>query len=167
LLGSYPVAYTIAVTSGLIVGLLLHRWLPLCALVAAVPTENFLQGHMTAFVHGTKPAQALAVGPPGGFFSGGSARTLIVCGLLAYFLGWLGLARRQRSLIWTLTALATLGEGYSRLYLGRHWAVDIVGGWVFGALVLASFVFAAEALRPSADPEPSAPAPKPAARHEA
>jgi len=147
LLGSYPVVYTIAIVGGLIVAVLSYRLLPLLALVAAVPTETLVQKFATRVVHGTKPAHALAIGSPGGFFSGGSARTLIVCGLLAYFLGWLGLARQQRALLWTCVALATFIEGYSRLYLGRHWAVDIVGGWVAGALILGTFVFSAEALR--------------------
>lgn len=156
LLGSYPVVYTIAVAGGLTVAVLSRRWSPLLALVAAVTTETLMQKFIAGLVHSTKPAQALAVGPPGGFFSGGSARTLIVCGLLAYFLGWLGLARRQRALLWTCVALSTFIEGYSRLYLGRHWAVDIVAGWVAGALVLAAFVFSADGLRPVADPEHAA-----------
>jgi membrane-associated phospholipid phosphatase len=151
LLGSYPVVYSIAAVTGLIVGAIVRRWLPLIVAVAAVPTEIVIQKLLSGLVHGTKPAQALAIGSPGGYFSGGSARTLIACGLLAYFAGWTGLARERRVLLWAVAAIASFAEGYSRLYLGRHWAVDIVGGWLLGALVLASIIFAVEALRPAAD----------------
>jgi membrane-associated phospholipid phosphatase len=149
LLGSYTVVYTIAVTGGLLLLVLARRLLPLVVLVLATPLEIELQKHMDTLIHGTKPAQSVAIGPPGAFFSGGSARTLIVCGLLAYVVASLGLERRQRALLWTLVALATFAEGYSRLYLGRHYAVDIVGGWLIGSLVVVSIVFAADALRPS------------------
>jgi membrane-associated phospholipid phosphatase len=151
LLGSYTVCYTVAIAGGVIVSVLSRRWLPLLALVVAVMTEIFLQQRVGTLVHGTKPAQTTAIGAPGGFFSGGSARTLFVYGLLTYFVaGWIGLQRRQRVLLWTLVALATFVEGYSRLYLGRHWAVDIAGGWLLGGLALASFMLAAGALRPAA-----------------
>ena len=149
LLGAYSVVYTIAIVGGLIVWVLTRRWLPLLAAVAALLTETAVQRLMHALVHGAKPAQAVAIGPPGGYFSGGSARALIVCGLLAYFVGWVAPARWQRAALWTAAVLAAFVEGYSRLYLGRHWAVDIVGGWLLGALVLASFIFAAQALRPA------------------
>lgn len=151
LLGSYVVVYTIAVVTGLVVGVRTRRWLPLVVLVASVPAEIVIQKLTSSLVHGTKPAQALAIGAPGGYFSGGSARTLIVFGLVAYFAGWTGMARTRRAALWTVAVLATFAEGYSRLYLGRHWAVDIVGGWLLGALILASFIFAAEVLRPAVD----------------
>lgn len=166
-LGSYLVVFTIAVVGGLIIGARSHRWLPLLVLVAAVPTEIWAQRAVALLVHGAKPAPALSVGPAGTFFSGGSARSLLICGLLAYFLGWLGSGRRLRAFLWTCVALATFCEGYSRLYLGRHFTVDILGGWLFGLLALAAFAFAAGALRPAPDHEPAAagvpvPSPRPA-----
>jgi membrane-associated phospholipid phosphatase len=152
LVGSYPVDYTIAAVGGLIIGVLSRRWVPLLAMIAAILTEKIMQSVMTKLIHGAHPAQALAIGTPGGYFSGGSARTLIVCGLLAYFLGWLTITRLQRVLFWTFAALAAFTEGYSRLYLGRHFAIDIVAGWLAGAFILSGYIFAAEALRPAGPP---------------
>ena len=100
--------------------------------MAAVPAENLFQKLMKKLVHSGKPAQAVAIGPPGGYFSGGSARTLIACGLICCFLAWLGLERRQRILAWTIAAMAAYLEAYSRLYLGRHFVLDILGGWLAG-----------------------------------
>ena len=162
-IGNYPVVYAITVTAGVLIGLLWRpegrilglvplRWLPLITLVAAMPAENLFQKLMKKLVHSGKPAQAVAIGPPGGYFSGGSARTLIACGLICCFLAWLGLERRQRILAWTIAAMAAYLEAYSRLYLGRHFLLDILGGWLAGGLIVAVFAFAAGALWPAAAP---------------
>jgi membrane-associated phospholipid phosphatase len=161
LLGSYPVVFTIAVTGGIVIGVLTRRWLPLLVLVGSILAEKLIQRVIISLVHGPTPAQAMAVGPPGPYFSGGTARTIIVCGLLVYFLGWLGLQRRQRAMLWAGVALIAFLECFSRLYLGRHFAVDIAGGWVAGITILAAFAFAAGALRWEAGPTPS-PGPDPA-----
>jgi membrane-associated phospholipid phosphatase len=41
--------------------------------------------------------------------------------------------------------MATI-EGYSRLYLLKHWLTDVLGGYVFGLSLLAVFVYAGRAL---------------------
>ena len=42
-------------------------------------------------------------------------------------------------MVWLL-AVSTLAylEGFTRVYLGRHWVLDIPGGWLLGAAVLAA-----------------------------
>lgn len=41
----------------------------------------------------------------------------------------------RRNVIYVLAAAAIVLVGVSRLYLGVHWPVDVLGGWVFGAVV--------------------------------
>ncbi|MEV0097153.1 phosphatase PAP2 family protein [Streptomyces sp. NPDC050738] len=47
-----------------------------------------------------------------------------------------------------LAALSVAGVGLTRLYLGVHWASDVVGGWLLGAALVAFSISAYGRLRP-------------------
>jgi undecaprenyl-diphosphatase len=128
------------------------RWLPALALVAL----SLIQHPLTHLIHLTNPR----VGPPGfvhGVFpSGGSERSVVFYGLVAYLL-WREFSGRRRTAIWSAAAVAAVAfnEGYSRLYLGMHWATDVLSGWIYGLLLLAAFggavrLVAGPARRPAA-----------------
>ncbi len=55
-------------------------------------------------------------------------------------------SRRSVVAAWTATALLAFAEGWSRMYLGRHWMVDVLGGWLFGALIMVVLLAAATLL---------------------
>jgi membrane-associated phospholipid phosphatase len=135
-LGSYTVTMLLAVVAG--VGLAMRRRdaLPLLLLVT-VPVERYLQQAVASLVQAPVPPAALSIGPPGTFPSGGSARVVLVCGMVAWLLARHSVGWRPAVAGWTVAALLAFAEGYSRLYLGRHWVVDVLGGWVFGASLLA------------------------------
>src|SRR6266704_2308327 len=95
---------------------------------------------------GHRLAGAGAAAPAGAFPSGGSARVVLVGGMVAWLLARRSRDRRAAGAAWTVVALAAFMEGYSRLYLGRHWIADVIGGWVFGALLLAVLLAAATLL---------------------
>jgi membrane-associated phospholipid phosphatase len=115
------------------------RWLPPLALAVLALTQHPL----THLIHLTDPR----VGPPGflhgTFPSGGSERCVAFYGLIAYLL-WREFSGGRRAAIWSAAAIAALAlnEGYSRLYLGMHWATDVLSGWIYGLLLLLAFVTA-------------------------
>jgi membrane-associated phospholipid phosphatase len=115
------------------------RWLPPVALAAI----SLIQHPLTHMIHLTDPR----IGPPGfrhgTFPSGGSERCVAFYGLIAYLL-WREFSGSRRAAIWSAAVVAALAfnEGYSRLYLGMHWATDVLSGWVYGLLILVAFIVA-------------------------
>jgi len=73
------------------------------------------------------------------FPSGHAMISMVVYGLLGYFLG----ARfpRQRWLIYSLTVVLIAGIGLSRLYLGVHWPTDVIAGYIAGLVWLLACIF--------------------------
>jgi hypothetical protein len=66
--------------------------------------------------------------PGFGFPSGHAQNSTVVWGMLAALL--------RRPWLWGLAVLLPLLIGFSRLYLGLHWPIDVVGGWVIGAIIV-------------------------------
>ena len=115
------------------------KWLPAFAFILL----TVLQRYVTHAIH----LAAHRVGPPGfphgTFPSGGSERSVVFFGLIAYFL-WREFSGRRLTAIWAGAAVAALAfnEGYSRVYLGMHWTTDVLSGWFYGILLLALFILA-------------------------
>jgi undecaprenyl-diphosphatase len=66
------------------------------------------------------------------FPSGHAVQTIVFYGVVALLaLEWPPLARR-RWLVLGATALLVASVGYTRVYLGNHWATDVLGGWLLG-----------------------------------
>jgi membrane-associated phospholipid phosphatase len=125
---------------------------PAVLILTAYEIEHQIQHTLKLLAHRTGPVPAGL----GSFPSGGCARLICVYGLILYLV--LRRFNKTRSKIaivgWTLLIAATYTEAYSRLYLGKHWISDIVGGLALGVVLLAVFIAAAKMLdRPDRDIE--------------
>ncbi len=67
-----------------------------------------------------------------GFPSGGAETAMFLGGLLIYY--W------RTPAAWIIGSTYILLISFSRLYLGVHYPMDILGGWVLALLVLALFI---------------------------
>ncbi len=136
----------VIVIAGVVLAVLWRRrawWIPPLALCAAYLGERFTQQLLKLAVHRGHPPTTLGTYP-----SGGCGRLIAVSGvaLLLLFLHYPQLHHRWRATGWTALALAAYSQGYSRTYLLKHWLTDVLGGWLFGAALLAVFSTATLAL---------------------
>jgi membrane-associated phospholipid phosphatase len=118
------------------------RWLPVVALVSLVLIAHYLTFAIHLVIHRSPPP-----GSHGTFPSGGAARAVAVYGLVAY-LAWRGFRGGRKVAVWLTVAVAVLSfnEAYSRGYLAVHWFTDILGGLVYGCLLLALYIAAVRAV---------------------
>ena len=78
------------------------------------------------------PELALHAVGQNSFPSGAAQNTLIYAGLLIYVF--------QRRWAYVLGVIYPLFVGFSRLYLGVHYPTDILGGYLFGFIILMAFI---------------------------
>jgi len=113
-------------------------WIPLVAILAQFPVEQYVQAVIAGMVDRGHPPTGLGTYP-----SGGIARICMVFGTLALFaaLTWRIGRRGQVALGTGVLVLATY-EGYSRLYTQKHWLTDVISGLVFGPALFLGFAVA-------------------------
>ena len=51
-----------------------------------------------------------------------------------------------KAIVFASAGIAAIILGYSRIYLGAHWMSDVLGGFLFGAVMTAAFGIAVEAV---------------------
>ena len=51
-------------------------------------------------------------------------------------------SRPFRVMTWSAATLIVFLVGVSRVYLGMHWATDVLGGWLLGSLWVAGLAVA-------------------------
>ncbi|MHB0868617.1 MAG: phosphatase PAP2 family protein [Chloroflexota bacterium] len=71
-----------------------------------------------------------------GYPSGHAVMSIAILGFVAVVAWTLADRCWSRRLVPAATILAVAGIGFSRIYLGFHWLNDVVGGYLYGALIL-------------------------------
>ncbi|WP_295700560.1 phosphatase PAP2 family protein [Lapillicoccus sp.] len=155
-MGNRAQTQRIAVVGAVLLAVLWRRrgwWTPFLALPLGYLLEKFGQMLLAATVHRGHPPTTLGTYP-----SGGCARLVVVYGLVIFLvLRWKRVSRRGWVAGWTLLSLLTVLEGYSRTYLLKHWFTDVVGGVIYGGLILGLMVGAVCVLdRVAVDAPPTA-----------
>lgn len=69
-----------------------------------------------------------------------SGHVLIITVLIGLLM-WLGSRQksRRRALYYSLAGMALVVVGLNRVYLGVHWPSDVLGGYVFGLIIVGSW----------------------------
>ncbi|MEU5082915.1 MULTISPECIES: phosphatase PAP2 family protein [Streptomyces] len=81
------------------------------------------------------------------FPSGHALTATVVCGLLLWLLRRHGAGRALWRTAVAAAVVSVAGVGVTRVWLGVHWASDVLGGWLFGALLVALAVLVYERAR--------------------
>ena len=131
----------------LVVAMLAHRWTGVLFLLSA-GVASVLAGEVFKLLfRRPRPSADLVARyevPEGyGFPSATALLTLVVLGVACYLI--LG-SRAPRPAVFAATgasAVVISTVGLSRVYVGEHWASDVLGGWLSGGalLLVAIFVF--------------------------
>ena len=160
-IGSPQLTAQVAVVGALVLGVLWWRrgrpwWLPALSLALGLVLVRYAQFLLKEVVDRGHPPTTLGTWP-----SGGCARVIVVYGLILFLLmRWAEVRGRRPWILWgTAVAFLVSVQGYARTYNLEHWVTDVVGGIVFGSMVLAlmiAFVAIVEGPRrrtASAEPE--------------
>lgn len=113
-------------------------WIPLLAIPTAFVLEQYVQAIVTAGVNRGHPPTGL-----GSYPSGGIARIVMTFGALALFavLTW-RLGRRWQVALGTIVLVLASYEGYSRIYVQKHWLTDVLCGLLFGPALFLGYALA-------------------------
>ena len=131
-------------------------WIPLVAILASFPLEQYVQAILAGMVDRGHPPTGLGTYP-----SGGIARIVMTFGAIALFvaLTW-RMRRRWHVALGTIVLVMAAYEGYSRMYTQKHWLTDVITGLMFGPALFLGYAIAVCVLagRYPRDESPAAPA---------
>jgi membrane-associated phospholipid phosphatase len=138
-----PAGMTVcALILGVLLSVVWRSWTPVAALAAtAAGVIGLTIAFKEALARPRPPlAYAVAAADGYGFPSAHAAAAAAVCGATAWLCGARMRSWRARVAVWAVAAMLAALVGISRVYLGVHWATDVIGGWIFGILWLAVVV---------------------------
>ncbi len=112
---------------------------PTAALILTISLFVLLAGDLLKeLVNRPRPDYVLFIPSPESlsFPSGHSAYAMVLCGLSIYMTGRLVTPVSLKRLLQVTLVVLILAMGASRVYLGVHWPSDVIGGYLWGVVIL-------------------------------
>ena len=146
MLGDWPVmtALGLAMAGWLF---LRRSWRAGLAVLAAIGAARIFVFALKYGIQKARPVELYPDAASYAFPSGHTAIATVTLGILAVLVSH-SMGRWGRSLVFAICGIAVVAIAYSRLYLGVHWLSDVLGGFLFGAIVTAAFGVVLEAIPP-------------------
>ncbi|MGH9298297.1 MAG: phosphatase PAP2 family protein [Acidimicrobiales bacterium] len=121
-------------------------WVTIFAIVSVMALEFELQLILSLAIHRGHPPIGRGTYP-----SGGVARLVSLPGVVLLLCArfFEPFSRRLRTAGWVVVSLLGWTEFFSRLYLGKHYTSDAIGGAVFGALLVLTVGLAVSTVIPA------------------
>ncbi len=142
-LGSSAVVFPLAIV--VVVALLIgrRRWVALF-LALAVGGASLLSVFAKDVIGRDRPPVDIRLqqAHSSSFPSGHSTQAAATYFALAIAVTVLSQSRSLRAVTWTAATLVGFLVGVSRVYLGMHWATDVLGGWLLGSIWVAGLTVA-------------------------
>ncbi|WP_412753809.1 phosphatase PAP2 family protein [Krasilnikovia sp. M28-CT-15] len=139
-LGDRAPLKVVTVVGALVFAVLWRRrfWIPLLAILASFPLEQYVQAILATMVDRGHPPTGLGTYP-----SGGVARIVMTFGALALFAALtFRFGRRARVGLGTAVLVLAVAEGYTRMYVQKHWLTDVITGVLFGPALFVGWAVA-------------------------
>lgn len=111
------------------------RWVTSAAVFAATAAGIEVRLQASRAVGRPRPPPVDWAAPAGGFAfpSGHTTLSTLAAGVLAWAVTRHLRGARARTAVWTAAVACAATVGWSRVWLGVHWPLDVVGGWLLGA----------------------------------
>ena len=153
-LGSFRVvAIVAAVVAGTLIWRTRNLLLPLTLLITVVEASSIAL-LIKEMVGRARPPVATLVGPPAldpSFPSGHTTSGSVVWVLSALLLASTLHQRWAGRLVIVAGITIAVAVGLTRVYLGYHWATDVLGGWLLATAICTTAIYLAVRLRPHTD----------------
>jgi membrane-associated phospholipid phosphatase len=131
-------------------------WIPLVVCPLAWIVGRWSQRVLAKIIDRDQDLISLIGTPIGNYPSGGCQRLIVVLGVAAFLVvHYARTSRRTTVLLFSVVGVLGLVEAYARARLAQHWFTDIVGGVIFGWVLLVAIIVTIKAF----DPDPPRPQP--------